>query len=130
MVNCDDMNDVDEPSWHEWDIKLQDFNDNNVDLTDVNKMYIGFGVRFAQGVDGTEGEVYFDDIRLYPPRCRPELVATDFTGDCFTDLADLDIMSDEWLTIGIEADLVDDDNVDFKDYAIMAAHWLEEQLWS
>jgi hypothetical protein len=58
-----DMNDITEPDWHEWNIALQDFGDSGVVLTDVNKVYIGFGNRAAPTPGGT-GEVYIDDIRL------------------------------------------------------------------
>jgi len=97
MVHCDDMNEIDEPWWHEWNIRLQDFNDGGVDLTDVNNMYIGFGVRASQTVNGTEGKVYFDDIRTYPPRCVSSLIVADITGDCKTNYADVDIMARDWL---------------------------------
>jgi hypothetical protein len=40
--------------------------------------------------------VYFDDIRLYIPRCMPGL-APDLTGDCFIDYDDLQILTSDWL---------------------------------
>ena len=53
-------------TWTEWNIPLMDLSDQNVVLTDVSKLAIGFG-----GVDnpqpGGSGVVFFDDIRLYPP---------------------------------------------------------------
>lgn len=62
-VKYADMNDITEPDWHEWNIALQDFGDSGVVLTDVNKVYIGFGNRAAPTPGGT-GKVYIDDIRL------------------------------------------------------------------
>jgi len=74
--------------------------------------------------------VFFDDIRLYVRRCvakyGPE---PDFSGDCVVYLEDLKIMADEWLTSGTKADLVEDNNVDFKDYAVLMDGWLDEKLW-
>jgi hypothetical protein len=60
----EDMNDVNETSWHVWNIPVGDFILANCyfDITKVVKIIIGFG-------DGTQaasdGKVYFDDIRLY-----------------------------------------------------------------
>jgi hypothetical protein len=50
--------------------------------------------------------VYFDDIRLYPPRCMPDITGLDvlhglgdFTEDCNTDYSDLEIMAEDWVSI-------------------------------
>ncbi|MHC4665440.1 MAG: LamG domain-containing protein, partial [Planctomycetota bacterium] len=108
----EDISDINEPEWHEWFIALPDFNDPcyaavaaNVDFTDVNIFYIGFGNRRNPQVGGY-GEVRFDDIRLNLPTCRPELAKPvgDFTGgrggqpDCIVDIADIGyIAENEWL---------------------------------
>ncbi|UCE99966.1 MAG: LamG domain-containing protein, partial [Planctomycetota bacterium] len=48
-----------------------------------------------------EGTVYFDDIRLQPPRCFPEYgPAGDFTGDCSVDEGDLSIIVADWCKSG------------------------------
>ena len=76
--------------------------------------------------------MYFENIRLYTPRCLPERPTADLTGDCVVDYRDLKIMTDEWLDMGCcEADLYEDYKVDFKDFAILANSWLEDggQLW-
>jgi hypothetical protein len=52
--------------WMRWDIPLQFFADRGVNLADVSTMSIGFGNK-ANPVDGGEGFVFFDDIRLYRP---------------------------------------------------------------
>jgi len=50
------------------------------------------------GMDwGYEDTVYFEDIELWGPWCKPELVPTDFTGDCVTDYADVGVMGRDWL---------------------------------
>jgi hypothetical protein len=128
-----DMNDTKIVEWQEWNIELQDFNDiNNVDLTDVNQVYIGFGVRGNNTLPGGSGVVYFDDIRLYLPRCVLQYVpegAAELTDDCIVDYVDLKTMAEEWLTSGVKADLVDDDNVNFEDFAILADDWLKNFFW-
>lgn len=113
----EDMNDIKVEEWHQWDIALSDFN--GVDLNDLSKLYIGFGIRgnlYPDGTPGGTGMVYFEDIRLYRPKCvrwriKPD---TDFTDDCIADLVDLGIMADEWLTAGLKAGLLNDNNVDFR----------------
>ena len=129
--NGEDMNDVKIAEWQEWNIDLQDFNDAGVDLTDVNKVYIGFGDRDNLWFSGGEGIVYFDDIILYPPRCVPKYGPVgDISGDCIVDIADLEIMVDEWLDSGnAAADVYVDNKVDFKDYAVLVGSWLEMKLW-
>ena len=92
-----DVNDLKNPIWQQWNIDLQDFYDvNNVDLSNVDKVYIGFGDRFDRQAGGV-GVVYFDDIRLYLPRCIPEYVEADFSGDCIVNLDDLEILATDWL---------------------------------
>jgi hypothetical protein len=126
----EDMNDIRIEEWQQWNIALQDFNDGGVDLTDVNRLYIGFGYR-DNPVAGGSGVVYFDDIILYPTRCIPERGPVgDVSGDCVVDFADLDIMADEWLDSGnLVADVYEDNKIDFKDYALLMNHWLEMKLW-
>ncbi|MBA7617916.1 hypothetical protein ES703_25234 [subsurface metagenome] len=100
IVKYPDMNDIKETSWHEWNIDLQDFSDGGIALSNVTKMYIGFGgQRIGQTVASVTGDtVWFDDIGLWPIRCVPaESLAADFTGDCVINELDLDIMAAEWL---------------------------------
>jgi hypothetical protein len=46
--------------WNEWNIDLQAFADQGVDLTNVNSITLGLN-----SVTGGTGTMYFDDIRLY-----------------------------------------------------------------
>lgn len=126
-----DPNHVTEQTWHEWNIDLSIFDACGVALSSIERLTIGIGgSRVGQTSKATTtNQLWFDDIRLYIPRCRPELVVTDLTGDCITDYPDLRIMSEEWLSSGIEADIVDDDNVNFLDYGLLADNWLTELLW-
>ncbi len=59
-------------SWTPWVIPLQEFADQGVDLTDVDKIAIGFGTRGDSSTAGGTGTMYFDDIRLYRIGEAPE----------------------------------------------------------
>jgi len=54
--------------WTEWVIPLQTFASQGVDLTKVSSLAIGFGTRGNTSLAGGNGQMYFDDIRLYRPR--------------------------------------------------------------
>ncbi|MHC4621294.1 MAG: LamG-like jellyroll fold domain-containing protein, partial [Planctomycetota bacterium] len=107
----EDINDLNDPEWHEWFIGLPDFNDpcyaavpNNVNLEDVNRLFIGLGNKRTHAWGGS-GEMRFDDIRLNRPICRPEIVRPvgDFSGrygepDCIVDIYDIGYIAEsEWL---------------------------------
>jgi len=49
--------------WTEWDIDLEAFADQGVDLTNINTITIGFGMKNSPGMGGS-GKMYFDDIRI------------------------------------------------------------------
>jgi hypothetical protein len=53
-------------TWTAWNIDLQAFADQGVNLANVNSITLGLGNR-ANPVAGGSGMMYFDDIRLYPP---------------------------------------------------------------
>jgi len=96
----EDNNDIREEQWHTWDVSLADFT--GVILGDVSRLYIGFGIRGNPnpgGTPGGNGTVYFDDIRLYRPKCVPWRLkpAADFTDDCIVNLADVGEMAEQWL---------------------------------
>ncbi len=55
-------------TWNEWAIPLQAFADKGIDLTDVDRIAIGFGDRDNPQQNTGAGTMYFDDIRLYLPR--------------------------------------------------------------
>jgi hypothetical protein len=52
-------------AWTEWVIRLQDFADQGIDLTDVNAISIGVGTQGNTTIAGGAGKIYIDDIRLY-----------------------------------------------------------------
>ncbi|MHC4363236.1 MAG: hypothetical protein ACYSTZ_10435, partial [Planctomycetota bacterium] len=95
---------------------------------------IGFGNR-NNPVPGGNGVVYFDDIRLYMPRCVAGLApAADFASDCIVDLKDLSILGSQWQQPpgSPSADIAPepgDGIVDWRDFAALADSWLAGQLW-
>ncbi|MHC4728566.1 MAG: hypothetical protein ACYS17_15205, partial [Planctomycetota bacterium] len=64
-VNHDDPDAAQKGSWTEWNIDLQAFADQGVNLANVTSITLGLGNR-ANPVAGGSGMMYFDDIRLYP----------------------------------------------------------------
>ena len=95
-----DADDVREAQWHEWNIALQEFVDacSVLNLANVSRITIGFG----DGIDPSPapnpaGTVYFDDIRLYIPRCMPGTVPDSASGNCLIDYPDLLILTNNWL---------------------------------
>jgi hypothetical protein len=98
--------------FQEWNIELQEFvDDNSIDLTDIARLTIGFGDKTAGGT----GTVWFENIRLYPPRCVPQLAPSmgsfryldrytsegAFEPDCLVDNYDLWTLAGDWLMSGI-----------------------------
>ncbi|HUU20267.1 MAG TPA: LamG domain-containing protein [Sedimentisphaerales bacterium] len=61
-VDHDDPDAATITSWTEWNIDLQAFADQGVNLTNVNSITLGLS-----SITGGTGKMYFDDIRLYPP---------------------------------------------------------------
>ncbi len=127
----EDANDIKDPSWHEWNIDLQDFVDsNNVNLADVNTIAIGVGT-VGGGAGGT-GTVYFDDIRVCMRRCflanrDADFATVDYIGDCVVDYKEVEIMAENWLDTGsVEPDLYPDMIINFKDFAVLAERFLDE----
>jgi len=70
VVNHDNPDAAQIGEWTRWNIPLQAFADQGVNLANVNTIGIGFGNR-TNPVAGGSGKVYFDDIRLYPPPPEP-----------------------------------------------------------
>jgi len=70
VVSYDNPDAVQITTWTEWDIDLQAFADQGVNLANVNTIALGLGNR-NNPVAGGSGTMYFDDIRLYPPPPEP-----------------------------------------------------------
>jgi hypothetical protein len=67
VVSNDNPEAAQRARWTRWDIDLQTFADQGVNLANVNSIGVGVGNR-ANPVAGGSGMLYFDDIRLYPPQ--------------------------------------------------------------
>ncbi|MCP4259754.1 MAG: LamG domain-containing protein [Planctomycetes bacterium] len=65
-VDNDNPNAAQAVSWTEWNIDLQAFADQGINLTNVTSITLGLGNR-TNPVTGGAGMMYFDDIRLYRP---------------------------------------------------------------
>ena len=61
-VDHDDPDAATSTSWKEWNIPLQTFADQGVNLTNVTSITLGLS-----SVTGGAGMMYYDDIRLYAP---------------------------------------------------------------
>jgi hypothetical protein len=61
-VDHDDPDKATTTRWTEWNIPLQAFADQGVNLSNVSSITLGLS-----SVTGGSGMMYFDDIRLYPP---------------------------------------------------------------
>jgi hypothetical protein len=70
LVNHDNPDAAKIGFWTEWNIDLQVFADQGVNLANVNSITLGLGRR-NNPIAGGSGMMYFDDIRLYPPESQP-----------------------------------------------------------
>ncbi|MGA2916790.1 MAG: hypothetical protein ABSE89_12270 [Sedimentisphaerales bacterium] len=129
-VTYSDPNIALQSNWQAWDIALNDFKVNNpsLNLEKIKKITLGVWHRPADPCG--KGTLYFDDIRLYPPRCMPGRTP-DFNGDCFVDYNDLRILANNWLSSPADPniDLNKDSKINFNDFAIFASEWLKAALW-
>jgi hypothetical protein len=66
VVTNDNPDAAQAATWSEWNIDLQTFADQGVNLSNVTSITLGFGNR-TNPTAGGSGTIYFDDIRLYPP---------------------------------------------------------------
>ena len=66
VVNNDNPDAAQRTAWTQWNIDLQAFADQGVNLTNVTSITLGLGNR-SNPIAGGSGMMYFDDIRLYVP---------------------------------------------------------------
>jgi len=105
VVYDGDTADIVKARWQEWNIDLASF---TADLQNVTALAIGFGDE-TNMTPGGSGQVWFDDIRLYPSRCVASLRKPqgDINNDCVVDYKDVGIMANDWLmndyTIAVSA---------------------------
>ena len=72
VVYNQDPNAATMDTWTEWRIPLQAFAEKGIDLTDVDRIAIGFGTKGNTTIPGGSGKMFIDDIRLYRPQPEPE----------------------------------------------------------
>jgi hypothetical protein len=60
-IDHDDPDAATKTVWTQWNISLQAFADQGVNLANVNSITLGLS-----SVTGGSGKMYYDDIRLYP----------------------------------------------------------------
>jgi len=70
IVTNDNPNAAQVDTWTQWNIDLQAFADQGVNLSNVNSITLGLGNRNNLQPGGS-GTMYFDDIRLYAPPPAP-----------------------------------------------------------
>ncbi len=98
MPYAGDANNLNKETWQPWRIDLQNL---NVNLSNIEYIYIGFRNRPSEPIGTRTGTVFFDDIRLYQSRCLQENKPdADFDGDCAVDFQDLQDLANTWLDKG------------------------------
>ncbi len=65
VVAHDDPSAATVRSWTQCQVPLQSYNDQGIDLTNVEKIGIGLGTKAGGAASGGTGTVFIDDIRLY-----------------------------------------------------------------
>jgi hypothetical protein len=91
-------------NWTSWYTALKDINViGNTNLEAISGFAIGFGARCDNYTfGGGDGNVMFDNIRLYAQTCNPAYaqaqgLSADLDGDCDVDINDLDLLANDWL---------------------------------
>jgi hypothetical protein len=113
-----DAGDLKKAAWQEWNIDLREFSNAGLNLADVDSIAIGFGNRNNPQIGGS-GKMYFDDIRLYRARCVSAILKpdADLSGNCIVDIADVEIIANNWLISTYQVDPADPGT------ANLAGHW-------
>ncbi len=80
--------------WFTWHIDLQNFS--RVNLEHVVTLAVGCGYAGYSG----GGNLYIDDVRLYPGRCFGGYPDNDLNGDCIVDMEDFMLFVANWAKTG------------------------------
>jgi hypothetical protein len=97
-------------TWTSWFVALNDGNFAGVNMADVCSFSVGFGndrVGCVRNAAGGDGNVMFDNIKLWAKTCNPGFAKTtggltaDLDGDCDVDINDLDVFANSWLWAAI-----------------------------
>ncbi len=67
IIYHDDPNATQIDTWTQWNIPLQSFENQGVNLNNVNDIALGVGTKDDTTTLGGTGTLFFDDIRLYRP---------------------------------------------------------------
>jgi hypothetical protein len=67
IVAYEDQNVAQRITWSHWNVPLQTFADQGINLVDVDSLSIGVGSKSGIASSGGSGKMYFDDIRLERP---------------------------------------------------------------
>ncbi|MBN2314774.1 MAG: hypothetical protein JXM79_12660 [Sedimentisphaerales bacterium] len=67
IVAYEDQNAAQRITWTKWNVPLQTFADQGINLADVDSLAIGLGSTSGIASSGGSGTMYFDDIRLERP---------------------------------------------------------------
>ena len=102
----EDANNIRLAGEFEWNIDLRRFG--GVDLSDVQKVYLGFGERGAindssrSGSPDHAGVVVIDEIMLTAAFATeaPDFLQSDVNRDFITDFKDLAVIANEWVQLG------------------------------
>lgn len=90
-----DVGDVRTETWKGWGAKLDRFK--GIDLTAIEKVFIGVGDRDASRPSAASGVLYIDDVSLCVPSCMEQVhLMADWTGDCVVNFEDHAILAGEW----------------------------------
>ncbi|MFC1739549.1 hypothetical protein ACFL1G_10970 [Planctomycetota bacterium] len=128
--------DVCDPCWATWYIALTEFTDDNASIKLDKIRYVRIGAETDHHFRGLVN-TYWDMMMRCAPYCVPgEGPTGDISGpedepDCVVDEWDLTELVARWLdeeNLGDE-NFFQDNIIDFKDYAILAENWMEEELW-
>ena len=93
-------------TWTQWYVSLNDIKSAGlpsiVNLEKVESFMLGFGVRCTFSGTGGDGNVMFDNIRLYARTCNADYaydngMLGDLNRDCTVDINDLDSFATDWL---------------------------------
>jgi hypothetical protein len=87
-------------AWTTWYTALSDGNLASVNKAAVVGFHLGFGNRLGcmDNESGGDGNVMFDNIRLYSQTCNTAFAPpADLDGDCDVDIGDLAVFATDWL---------------------------------
>jgi hypothetical protein len=102
LINNPDGSATIRAGWTEWNVPLSEFTAANPSLNLASIKEYGVGVGTGTSVAGfTGGSMWFDDIRVFQPRCSATANKADVNGDCKVDIEDVNKIAFDWLDNGL-----------------------------